>query len=627
MCGIAGIWRFNNPSANDLTKVKEAVFALNKRGPDYCNSLQVDALTLGHARLSIIDTSSAANQPLYSACKKGVIAFNGEIFNYKELADKYKITNKLNTHSDTEVLLELLLIVDINTLLNELNGFFSFIFYNRNKKQLIVARDRYGIKPLHYFLDNERIIFSSELKALLKLDVKKEIDIHSLNIYLHLNYIPAPNTIFKNIKKLLPGHYIEITDNSFPIFKKFYTLEQVKKDNTSISYTDAKNQLRTLLTSSVEKRLLADVPLGTFLSGGIDSSIITALAAQRVNELNTFSIGFADEPFFDETEYAQAVADKYKTNHHVFKLTNNDLFEHLFEMLDYLDEPFADSSALNVFILCKHTKQKVTVALSGDGADELFAGYNKHAAELFCREKKYLKLPAKFVNPLLNALPQSRNSYVGNKARQLNKLSEVASLSNEERYWRMAGYTSNKDKSLLLKKHQVIIDYFNVFKNKLSNDFNSVLLADQQLVLEGDMFVKADRMSMANSLEVREPFLDYRLVDFVNSLPAQYKIDNKQRKKILIDAFADLLPAEILNRSKKGFEVPLLKWFNNELKDSLVNKYLNKTFIEQQELFNYTEIQNLLNQVFSKSPGDSAARVWALLVFQHWYQKYYLDTM
>jgi asparagine synthase (glutamine-hydrolysing) len=440
MCGIAGIWRFNNKAEpKDKIRVEEALKMMRLRGPDNSAISHHNNYTLGHVRLSIIDTSDNANQPF--KIDENELVFNGEIFNYKELSKEFEHNYKYLTNSDTEVLCKKLATQNITKVLNTLNGFFSFAFFNKENYTLTVARDRYGIKPLYYYLDEEKFCFASELKGLLKLGIKKEINKKALNIYLHLNYIPAPLTIFNEVYKLEPANYIEINTKGIGI-KKYYNIEEKGNlSNLNNDYEKAKKEFRSLLNDSVAKRMISDVPLGCFLSGGIDSSVITGIAAGFNKNLSTFSIGFKDEPFFDETEFAELVAKKHKTNHTTFKISNHDLYQHLFEVLDCFDEPFADSSALNLYILSKETKKNVTVALSGDGADELLAGYNKHRAEWLYRKYKYAGPFLKTIIPLSSILPQSRNNSITNKIRQGNKFIEASTLNFKERYWRLAGFT------------------------------------------------------------------------------------------------------------------------------------------------------------------------------------------
>jgi len=629
MCGIAGITIFNPSHQNKLDLIEKATSKLNKRGPDNIGVFKHQNTGLGHARLSIIDTSNAAHQPFTDATGRYTIVFNGEFFNFSE--HRQYVLNKgyaLRSSSDTEILLYLF-IIDGKDCLQKINGFFAFAIYDNLTEEIFIARDRSGIKPLYYLHDENHFIFASELKSLIEFEFKKELDYSSMLTYFHLNYIPAPYSIFKGVYKLMQGNYI-IIKNKTVIQKEYYNIPYYEGKHSNISYDEAKKKLYTLLDDAVKIRLISDVPLGTFLSGGIDSSVITALASQHTNHLNTFSIGFADEPLFDETSYAKLVSKKYNTNHTVFSLKNSDLYENLHDVLDYIDEPFADSSALNVYILSMQTRKHVTVALSGDGADELFAGYNKHEAERRARLQSFSNSVIKNINPVMGLFPKSRNSKLGNKFRQIEKFSKGLNLDEKERYWRWAGF--NDDENLMkLMRHflvdaDVTLNYRNrkadLLKDISATDFNGVLATDMRMVLEGDMLTKVDRMSMANSLEVRVPFLDYNIVNFAFSLPSAYKIDAFSKKKILKETFAHMLPPELMNRGKQGFEVPLLKWFNTELKSTINNDLLKDNHIDSQGLFSVEQTWKLKQELFSKSPNDAVAKTWAMIVFQHWYKKY-----
>ncbi|HEY0741396.1 MAG TPA: asparagine synthase (glutamine-hydrolyzing), partial [Chryseosolibacter sp.] len=362
MCGITGIMSFNLVGKFNKIHISAATRAIEKRGPDFQDVYADEWVGLGHRRLSIIDTSSVAHQPMWDESKRYCIIFNGEIFNYREL--KQDLLNKGVTffsQSDTEVLLKLY-IREKEACVPKLNGFFAFCIYDKAEQTLFVARDRFGIKPLLYQFDDNKFIFASEMKAILQYGIEKDIDHASLHTYLQLNYIPAPSTIFKNVKKLMPGHYINVRSNKIDIQKYYEVPYASGKPLSTIGFDDAKEKLKSLLENSVQRRLVADVPLGAFLSGGIDSSVITALASKHKPDLHTFSIGFKDENFFDETEYARLVAKHFKTEHTVFSLTNDDLYAHVHDILNYIDEPFADSSAINVFILSKETRKHATVA-------------------------------------------------------------------------------------------------------------------------------------------------------------------------------------------------------------------------------------------------------------------------
>ncbi len=621
MCGITGIIAFTEEGKKFLAKAEHAASTLSSRGPDAKGTYAHGPVVLSHRRLKIIDTTDNAAQPMSDASGRYTIVFNGEIFNYKEL--KKELVSKgisFNSESDTEVLLQLY-IREKEKCLQRLNGEFAFAVYDREEKNLFLARDRFGIKPLFYFSDKDKFIFASEMKALLAYGIQKKIDEVSLFTYLQLNYIPSPWSIFEGVMKFPSSGFTQLQTSNI----KLQTYYSPVADPTKLSYEQATKSLRNLLNDSVEQRLVSDVPLGAFLSGGIDSTIITALAARHTKKLKSFSIGFRDEKLFDETKYARIAAKKLGTEHHVFELGNDDLFANLHSVLDYTDEPFADSSALAVHILSMHTRKHVTVALSGDGADELFGGYNKHAAELKARKAGLSARLVKAGTPLLKAIRGSRNSKLGNKARQLQKFGQGMKLSAAERYWAWAGYADETMAGKLVKdryNNTVYTSRKSLFTGLINEDFNSVLNADLKLVLENDMLVKADRMSMANSLELRVPFLDHRIVDLASSLPSSWKIDGKQRKKILKDSCADLLPAEIMGRGKQGFEVPLLKWFRTELKSIITNDLLSKELIMQQDIFNYDEVTAIMKKVYSNNPGDSVARLWGLIVFQHWWKKY-----
>ena len=444
MCGITGIFAFNLVGKFNMINLAAATMTLEKRGPDNQSLYSDQFVGLGHRRLSIIDTSAAAHQPMWDDSERYSIIFNGEIFNFQEL--KKELESKgvsFSTHSDTEVLLKLY-IAEKEKCLNKLNGFFAFCIYDKQEQTLFLARDRYGIKPLLYLMDDDKFIFASEMKAMLSYGIEKDLDVTSLHTYLQLNYIPAPRTIFKKVKKLLPGHYLEVRRQKLEV-KKYYQIPYGKgNEDSNISYEAAKQKLSALLEASVQRRLVADVPLGAFLSGGVDSSVVTALASKHKPDLHTFSIGFRDEKFFDETEYARLVADHLKTEHTVFSLTNNDLYEHLHSILDYINEPFADSSAINVYILSKETRKHATVALSGDGADELLAGYNKHAAFHRIINRGWKEQAVGSLLPLWNLLPKSRSNPFANKVRQLKRFAEGMELSSKDRYWSWAGYANEK---------------------------------------------------------------------------------------------------------------------------------------------------------------------------------------
>ena len=632
MCGIVG---YLSKSPADLkAPLDNALKALSKRGPDkQVSQILSPSVGFGHARLAIIDTTDHATQPMSDATGRYTIIFNGEIFNFLDLKNRFLGDTKFQSTSDTEVLLYLYIKLGKDCL-QHLNGFFAFAIYDAVDGTVFIARDRMGIKPLHIYEDGDKIIFASELKAIFAFPIQKEIDFDSLALYLQLNYIPGTSSILKNISRLSPGWYVTINKEGKQNKGQYY---QVPFDDsrlvpeTPTSYEAAKTKLASLLDASVERRLVSDVPLGSFLSGGIDSSIVASLAARHKPDLNTFSIGFKDEPYFDETHYANLVAKKFKTNHTVFSITTDDMYQHVFDILDYIDEPFADSSAIAVYILSMHTRKHVTVSLSGDGGDELFAGYNKHDAEMRARRNNFINWAVKTGLPIWQMLPKSRNSKFTNIFRQLERYGIGLKLSPQERYWRWCAFVDENDALRLLKngsavdkrdveaRKEKVLQYING-----KDSINDTLMADTQMVLPYDMLTKVDLMSMANSLEVRVPILDYTVVDFAFTIPTSFKISGGHTKRILKDAFRDVLPDELYNRPKRGFEVPLLNWFRTGLRSLIEDDLLSEKFIREQGIFDATEINKLKQQLFSSSPGEVHARIWGLIVFQYWYKKYFV---
>jgi asparagine synthase (glutamine-hydrolysing) len=623
MCGITGYYLEQGASINS-DAIQKSLDLLGKRGPDAKGELfaQDRSVFLGHRRLSIIDTSTGANQPMTTEDGSISMIFNGEIFNYKTLRKELEhLGYKFYLNSDSEVFVNLFHCFGTNAF-DKINGFFAVAFYNHQTQELTLARDRFGIKPLYYSFQDNRLFFASEMKALIPFGINKNIDNKALRYYFSLNYIPAPLSIFQEVKKLNTGEFLQFKDGNLSI-KRYYQLKPEKAQTFQGSYDKAQHELKSLMSQSVADRLLSDVPLGTFLSGGIDSSVVTALASQSVNQLDTFSVGFSDNKFFDETHYARLVAKKYNTNHHEIILSNQDLLQSLEELLDYTDEPFADSSALAVNALCKETKKHVTVCLSGDGADEVFGGYNKYLAEYKVQNAGISEKMLSALLPIWKSFPKSRNNSLSNVFRKLEKFSEGMKLTKKDRYWSWACIGKEHWVDELLIQPKKDFDK-HLFSNLITNEkgINDILLNDIHLVLPNDMLFKVDSMSMRNSLEVRVPFLDYRVVEFAHSLPDNFKVDGKMKKKIVQDTFRDLLPEELYNRPKQGFEVPMLDWLKHELDDAIRKKYLNKELIEKQGIFKFDACDKLLKKLHSNNPEDSHAMVWALVVFQHWYLRY-----
>lgn len=614
MCGILGAIGSIAKTVNE-TQFRAALAALNYRGPDATGIFQKENVWLGHQRLSIIDTSPDANQPMLAEHQRYALVFNGEIYNYLEI--KQDLLQKgivFRTESDTEVLLHGLITWGPE-LLKRLNGFFAFCFADLQTQTFILARDRFGIKPLSYSIQKNGLLFSSELKGLLPLLPHKAISKRAVAQYLQLSYIPSPLTIFEEVMQLAPGNYLlyngETTEQH-----PFYAIPRSTLD---IGYEEAKSSIRELVIKSVERRLLADVPIGTFLSGGVDSSIISWCAKQMKPDLRTFSLGFSGLALYDESKTAEETARFIGTKHTTFQLPTSALKEAIEAVVSHQNQPFADSSAIAVYLLSRETKKEITVALSGDGADELFTGYNKH--EAFRRSlsgsltNKIIKTSA----PIWSQFSGGRTSKMGNRMRQLDKFSQGLKYTNLERYIEWASFTSSQNTSNIIG-HNALQD----LKDRLQDVrcMTDVLHNDFQLVLEGDMLRKVDRMSMRNSLEVRTPFLDHTLVDFVFQLPDEFKIDATSRKKILKDAFKADLPVGLFDRPKHGFEVPIAHWMKGILKPEL-DLLLSKDILEKQGLFSPDKTPLIYQQFLTSKSGEMADTIWALYVFQKWYSQYF----
>jgi asparagine synthase (glutamine-hydrolysing) len=626
MCGLVGVIAKNKAGNNSMLYVDKAIGALQSRGPDGTNYYSDDEVSLGHCRLSIIDLSENGDQPMSDPSKRYQIIYNGEIFNYRKLREELEAEGVIfNSHSDTEVLLQLYMRKG-REMLPLLNGFFAFAIYDRAEKSCFIARDRFGVKPLYYYENEDCLVFASEMRAILQFPFVKKLDEVSLYEYLQLNYIPAPATILTSVKKLLPGYSIYFRNNTSKLHCYYKLPEKGSSSPSRRDYISKQKELAKLLADAVQMRLISDVPLGAFLSGGIDSSIICGLAAQHTDKLRTFSIGYKDDLFFDETKYARLVAKHFKTDHTVFTLSRNDLYESLFDVLNYFSEPFGDSSALPLYILSKLASRHVKVVLSGDGADELFGGYIKHMAEYRARNAGLGEMFVSSFGPLLRYLPQSRNNPIENISRQLQRFAEGMKKNESERYWRWCSIAAESEADQLMSNFspEEKDKYYKRKKNLTSHihkggDLNDVFRNDVSLVLSNDMLHKVDLMSMAHGLEVRTPFLDYRVVEFVFSIPAEYKISRNQKKIILRDAFRDFLPKELYTRPKKGFEIPLHSFLTNECR-GIINELLSEDFIISQQLFNPSAVLELKKQLFSGNPADSPARVWGLIVFQHWWK-------
>jgi asparagine synthase (glutamine-hydrolysing) len=635
MCGICGKLDFHGKeTGEDLLKKMTGSFAY--RGPDDEGIYISSPVALGHRRLSIIDLSPAGHQPMSNEDGSIWLVFNGEIYDFQRHRSMLESKgHRLKSQTDCETIIHLYEEFGISCL-GYLNGMFAFALWDSRNRQLWLVRDRLGIKPLHYYWDNNKLIFASEIKAILcDPGVPREIDMEALDLYLTLNYIPAPRTIFKNIRKLLPGSFLLADKDSIKI-ESYWDIPGVSgpsipESDNERDMDECKSHLYRLLEEAVTRRLISDVPLGAFLSGGVDSSIIVGLMARNSSRpVKTFSIGYKDIPSFDETGYALEVARFNNTDHQEFKLGYRDILDVFPEVLGNLDEPFADSSAVPTFIVSQKTRNHVTVALSGDGGDELFAGYRMYQGERWARYYDLLPLflRNRLIAPLADILPDARDKGGLNMARIIKKFIRGMSSSFAERFynWREIFPYSMRQGLLMEPLNRnlcldLIRNTVEIEKDRFPDDIvNLMLYMDVKGLLPGDMLTKVDRMSMAHSLEVRVPFLDYTFVEYAFRLKGDVKLRGKTGKYILMESFRHILPPGVHNRPKYGFEMPIGAWLRNELR-FLIDEYLNRDLIKKQGLFNFDVIDGLIKNHMGFR-RDTSWHLWNLIVFQHWHRRY-----
>ena len=620
MCGIAGY--FNSTGIEDPAFLKDMCDRLTLRGPDAQGFYCKDHIGLGHRRLSIIDLATG-DQPMYSIDRKVVIVFNGEIYNFQELKNDLVILGyKFQTTSDTEVIINCYLAWGINETLQKLEGMFAFALYDLIKNELYIARDKFGEKPLYYYEDDSSIYFASELKAFGDQLKKFPIDVVGLNYFLTLTYIPAPYTIYSGVKKLEPSTLLTISSNGIKKITKYYNFElAIKQNSVTENFVDCKHELKQILTESIRKRMISDVPLGTFLSGGIDSSIVSTIMSQISNQpINTFSIGFKEKTY-DESRRAQLIATHIKSNHTVHYLDYKDVVSMVDEIILYYDEPFGDSSALPSYYVAKLAREKVKVVLTGDCADELFGGYDKYLGSFYVN--KYRRIPLKLqklFERLVLKIPHHRTTNA--LLRKIKKIINNVSLSEFDLHYNLMSLAFNDEERFSLLQSSLYKEIKPEIKKFYDALGTSPLLeksqfTDVRTVLEGDMLVKVDRICMMNSLEARVPFLDSKIAEFALRLPSDFKINGKNKKYILKETFKDILPKKTLGYSKKGFGVPVDYWFKNELRDELEN-LLRKERIEQQGIFDYRIIAKLMDEHMSGRENHKS-KLWNLYVFQKWY--------
>lgn len=617
MCGITGYY-----SPNKLFSEAELhvmMNALEHRGPDAIGYYMDAFIGFGHRRLSILDLSDAANQPMFSHCGRYVMIYNGEVYNYREIATELK-SNKPQIHfkttSDTEVILEAFAHWGEN-FVQKLNGMYAIAIYDIQEKELLMYRDRIGVKPIYYYWDGANFVFASELKALKKLKSKIDLKINvvAINEFLHLGYIPEPHSIYEHIKKMPAGTFLKIKGKALSIFS-YWKADDMIKPQVENDFNTAKKTLTELIESSVNYRMISDVPFGTFLSGGIDSSLVTAVAQKFSDKpVNTFSIGFKDEKH-NESGFAKNVANYLKTKHHEFIITEKEAIALANKLTSIYDEPFSDSSAIPTLIVSKLAREHVKMTLSGDGGDELFMGYGayqwaKRLENPFVKSLRkpvargLLKLSSKYkrVGELLAYDDETtKKSHIFSQEQYLFSRQEIKALTNPE-----------FQKDIILKEN------YNTLTRTLLPEEEQALF-DINYYLKDDLLVKVDRASMHYSLETRVPLLDYRIVEFALNLSTDLKIKNGESKYLLKQVLYDYVPKEFFNRPKWGFSIPLVKWLKNELL-FLMDNYLSENVIKKHAFVNYEIVLQLKKQFLDKNMDYLYNRLWLLIVLHQWLEE------
>lgn len=623
MCGICGIVANNSLKTAEHAVIQHMCDCLQHRGPDDAGFYSDSYAQLAMRRLSIIDLATG-HQPISNEDKSLWLVFNGEIYNYRELRRKLERQGHVfQSQSDSEVIIHAYEEYGDQCML-EFNGMFAFAIWDNRKQALLVARDRLGIKPLYYWTNHGKLVFGSELKAIIAHpDTPAEIDPVALDHFLTLEYVPAPRTIFAGIQKLPPGHWLLFRDGQLTISQYW----ELSPDSRSVDVGTCEEELTELIRDAVRLRLVSDVPIGAFLSGGIDSSTVVSFMSEAMTApVRTFSIGF-DDATYDELPQARAVAQHFGTLHEERKL-NPDIRSMAERLVSHMDEPFADFSIFPTYLVSKLASEQVKVVLTGDGGDEVFGGYDTYVAQDLSRY--YHKLPRQLGQNLLPSLlsripPQPAKKGIVNKAK---RFVEGARLPHSLQHTRWMLFMSQAEKRALYHPtlHKAVSG--DMSADLLANYFGQVAhanqLAQQQFVdiktyLVDDILTKVDRMSMAVSLEARVPLLDHRIVEFALNLPPHYKLYRGQTKRILRKIMADRLPGAVLRKPKQGFSIPLKHWLRGPLQPMMID-LLSANSVRSRGHFNPEIIDGWITEHL-KNQANHSHRLWALMVFEIWHRQ------
>jgi len=616
LCGITGLVNFE-----DNILLHNMCNLLKHRGPDAVGFFENKNVSLGIRRLSIIDIDGG-NQPISNEDGKIWTVFNGEIYNYQTLQDDLKSKgHKFQTNSDTETIIHAYEEYDLD-FVNHLRGMFAIAIWDERKKRTILIRDRFGVKPLYYHIQNNKLLFASELKALLAYDeIKPTINRNAISDYLTYLNIPAPETIFNEIKKLRPAEMLIFNlDGSFTT--KTYWSIKFQKNN--LGEEDYAKQLRHLLDESIDLRMVSDVPVGVLLSSGLDSSIVATIAAKKSNyKLNTYTVGFEDriDNAYDELKESKDMADILGTDHHEIVVNSNDAFKLLDKVTLCLDEPFGNPTTTLNYIISEFASKTSKVVLSGVGGDEMFGGYPKYRAlQIFQEYKKFPKSLVKKLGVVFEKIPDSTSESVV-KGKTFFK---AWKKNPEDQYFSLISYFNEKDKEKLLNFKTTLssrrfIDelFLESKKSNAKSFFEKLFFVESMSYLPNNILEYTDKTSMAVSLEVREPLLDHKMAEFAANIPFNLKIKNGSMKNILKLAMKDELPKNVLNRKKRGFTPPLINWLNNSISD-LESKYFSEKRIKEENLFNYEYIKKI-SEEYKKGKTSNYVKIWSMICLQSWF--------
>lgn len=615
MCGITGIVLNDINQVNIKNKLETMCDVINHRGPDHTGVWINNNIGIGMTRLSIIDRAGGS-QPIHNEDKSLWIVYNGEIYNFKQLQKDLKNKgHRFYTESDTETIIHLYEEYG-KKCVEYLRGMFAFAIWDKKNEELFIARDRLGIKPLHYSFQNGTMLFGSEIKSILASGlIDPEVSPQDLVYYFFYGYTPDPGCLFKGIRKLPPGHYLTFRRGLIEV-EKYWDVQY--KPDYSLTETDCIEQSLQIMKDAVKMRLVSEVPLGAFLSGGIDSSLVVALMAQQMSEpVKTFSIGF-EEQKYNELEYARMVAERYETEHHE-EIVRADAEEVIEDLIHQFDEPFADSSAIPTYYVSKMTKKHVTVSLSGDGGDEVFAGYSRYQVD-GAHIARYL--PG-FLKKGLNTLI---TGYLPLSMPGLNTLTHMSLSDEEQIVWKYTKMFSPFHKRIFTKDfaRNIETDPSGPFAEHLEKVYNMDRLTrlqylDKKTYLPGDILTKIDRMSMLVSLEARVPLLDHQLVEFAAKIPHHLKMKNGETKYLLKKIAEKLLPPELIYRKKQGFAVPIGGWIKKEWKEMSRELILGERALSRgifQESFS-----NHIMTEHQKGRRDNSYLIWTLMVLEMWFRK------